>query len=58
MLTEKGFNTGVVSLNYAEGPTGGAPLVLLHGVTTCLTRLFFINQGFGFFSHAMFLSLE
>ena len=33
MLVEKIFNTGVVSINYAEGPSSGAPLVLLHGWT-------------------------
>lgn len=32
MLKEKSFDTGVVSLNYAEGPPSGPPLVLLHGV--------------------------
>lgn len=26
------FNTGVVAINYAEGPGTGAPLVLLHGL--------------------------
>ncbi|MCL4218745.1 MAG: alpha/beta hydrolase [Candidatus Hydrogenedentes bacterium] len=34
MLTEKTFDTGTVSLNYVEGPPSGAPLVMLHGVTT------------------------
>jgi len=34
MLTEKKFDTGAVTLNYAEGPPSGTPLVLLHGVTT------------------------
>ena len=33
MLEEKTFNTGEVVINYAEGPAGGAPLVMLHGVT-------------------------
>lgn len=32
MLKEKSFNTGVVSINYAEGPLSGPPLVLLHGL--------------------------
>ena len=32
MLTEKSFNTGVLSINYAEGPPNGMPFVLLHGV--------------------------
>ena len=31
MLEEKNFDTGVVHLNYAEGPDSGPPLVLLHG---------------------------
>ena len=31
MLTENSFDTGVVTLNYAEGPASGPPLVLLHG---------------------------
>lgn len=34
MLTEKTFDTGTVSINYAEGPPSGIPLVMLHGVTT------------------------
>src|SRR5512140_1646619 len=34
MLTEKSFNTGSLTINYAEGPTNGEPLVLLHGGTT------------------------
>lgn len=33
MLKEKSFDTGVVSLTYAEGPPSGSPLVLLHGIT-------------------------
>lgn len=31
MLTERAFDAGAVSLNYAEGPSAGPPLVLLHG---------------------------
>jgi pimeloyl-ACP methyl ester carboxylesterase len=31
MLQEHIFNTGEVSINYAEGPPSGPPLVLLHG---------------------------
>lgn len=31
-ITEHTFDTGQVSLNYAEGPANGAPLVLLHGL--------------------------
>ena len=34
MLTEKSFYTGSLTINYAEGPTNGEPLVLLHGGTT------------------------
>jgi pimeloyl-ACP methyl ester carboxylesterase len=33
MLTEKTFDTGIVSINYVEGPSSGIPLVLLHGAT-------------------------
>jgi pimeloyl-ACP methyl ester carboxylesterase len=32
MLTEKRFDTGL-TINYAEGPANGSPLVLLHGGT-------------------------
>jgi pimeloyl-ACP methyl ester carboxylesterase len=31
-ITERSFNTGEVSLNYADGPPNGSPLVLLHGL--------------------------
>ncbi|MBC8498860.1 alpha/beta hydrolase [Candidatus Bathyarchaeota archaeon] len=31
MIEEKSFNTGEFALNYAEGPEGGPPLLLLHG---------------------------
>ena len=34
MLKEKIFHTGTVELNYAEGPSNGPPLILLHGITT------------------------
>jgi pimeloyl-ACP methyl ester carboxylesterase len=30
-MEEKKFNTGELTLNYAEGPDNGAPMVLLHG---------------------------
>jgi len=30
-IPEQSFDTGVVTLNYAEGPATGSPLVLLHG---------------------------
>jgi pimeloyl-ACP methyl ester carboxylesterase len=33
MLVEKTFDTGAVTLNYAEGPASGPPLLLLHGFT-------------------------
>jgi pimeloyl-ACP methyl ester carboxylesterase len=33
MITEKRFDTGTLTINYAEGPTNGSPLVLLHGGT-------------------------
>ena len=32
MLIERSFNTGSVTINYAEGPDSGPPLVLLHGL--------------------------
>jgi len=31
MLKEKTFHTGILTINYAEGPPSGHPLVLLHG---------------------------
>jgi pimeloyl-ACP methyl ester carboxylesterase len=33
-VKEQSFATGVVALNYAEGPPTGPPLVLLHGLAT------------------------
>ena len=33
MLTEKRFDTGTLTINYAEGPANGSPFVLLHGGT-------------------------
>ena len=33
MLQEQIFDAGAVPINYAAGPAGGPPLVLLHGVT-------------------------
>jgi len=33
VLIEKSFDTGELTLNYAEGPPAGPPLVLLHGLT-------------------------
>ena len=32
MIEEKLFDTGTVTINYAEGPKSGPPLVLLHGL--------------------------
>jgi len=32
MLKEQSFNTGFATINYAEGPCSGPPLVLLHGI--------------------------
>jgi pimeloyl-ACP methyl ester carboxylesterase len=32
MLKEQSFKTKAVSINYAEGPASGPPLVLLHGI--------------------------
>lgn len=33
MLAEKSFDTGEITINYAEGPAVGSPLVMLHGFT-------------------------
>jgi pimeloyl-ACP methyl ester carboxylesterase len=33
MLVERQFDSGTVTLNYAEGPAGGLPLVLVHGLS-------------------------
>lgn len=33
MLVEKRFRVGEATLNYAEGPEGGPPMVLTHGLT-------------------------
>lgn len=35
MLVEEVFDTGVVAINYAEGPPSGAPMLLLHGLPGC-----------------------
>jgi pimeloyl-ACP methyl ester carboxylesterase len=35
MLTERSFDAGTLSLNYAEEPAAGPPLVLLHGASGC-----------------------
>jgi pimeloyl-ACP methyl ester carboxylesterase len=34
MLTEKNFTVDGFTMNYAEGPQNGAPLVFLHGATS------------------------
>ncbi|MDE0728536.1 MAG: hypothetical protein OSB82_19035 [Alphaproteobacteria bacterium] len=33
MFTERRFNTGNVELNFAEGPSNGNALVMLHGIS-------------------------
>ena len=40
MIPEKLFNTGEITLNYAEGPASGPPLLLLHGLieTVCISQ--------------------
>jgi pimeloyl-ACP methyl ester carboxylesterase len=43
---EHSFNTGVVDINYAEGPPNGPPLVLLHGGST---RWQSLQPAIGFF---------
>ena len=30
-IQEQTFDTGIVTINYAEGPPSGPPLILLHG---------------------------
>ena len=32
MIKQRSFNTGLISINYADGPVSGPPLVLLHGI--------------------------
>jgi pimeloyl-ACP methyl ester carboxylesterase len=39
MLTEKSFDTGYATINYAEGSSGGEPLVMLHGGTAYWQQL-------------------
>ncbi len=34
MLVERTFDAGNVSINYADGPAAGPPLLMLHGVTS------------------------
>ncbi len=33
MLVERSFEAGEATLNYAEGPDSGPPMVLTHGLT-------------------------
>ena len=35
MLNEKTFKHGDASLNYADGPENGPPILFLHGLTDC-----------------------
>jgi hypothetical protein len=37
-IQEQSFDTGVVTLNYAEGPATGSALVLLHGVALAVLQ--------------------
>jgi hypothetical protein len=39
MFTERRFNTGNVELNFAEGPSNGNELVMLHGISCRSCRL-------------------
>jgi pimeloyl-ACP methyl ester carboxylesterase len=39
MLTEKSFDTGLVTINYAESLANGPPFVLLHGATASWQEL-------------------
>jgi hypothetical protein len=38
MFVEKTFQTESGTLNYAEGPNSGPPLVLIHGITSNWTQ--------------------
>jgi pimeloyl-ACP methyl ester carboxylesterase len=58
MLTEKSFTTGSVPLNYAEGPASGAPLVMLHGVTTWWQTFLPVLPGFLIRYHTYALDLR
>ena len=58
MLTEKTFDTGTVSINYAEGPSSGKPLVMLHGVTTWWQTFLPVMPGFLIRYHTYALDLR
>ncbi len=45
MLTEKTFDIGAIKINYAEGPSNGAPFVLLHGATARWQELTHLLDG-------------
>jgi pimeloyl-ACP methyl ester carboxylesterase len=45
MYIEKTFDTGTIKINYAEGPSNGAPFVLLHGATARWQELTHLLNG-------------
>jgi pimeloyl-ACP methyl ester carboxylesterase len=45
MLIEKKFDTGVININYAEGPSNGMPFVMLHGATARWQELTHLING-------------
>lgn len=45
MLTEKTFPTGELTINYAEGPDNGPPLVVLHDVTQRWQEMYQLITG-------------
>ncbi len=58
MLTEATFDTGSVRINYAAGPSGGKPLVLLHGVTTWWQAFLPVMPSFMIRHHTYTLDLR
>jgi pimeloyl-ACP methyl ester carboxylesterase len=58
MLTEKTFAMGSVSINYAEGPPSGKPLVMLHGVTTWWQTFLHVLPAFIIRHHTYALDLR
>jgi pimeloyl-ACP methyl ester carboxylesterase len=58
MLIEKTFDTDVVSLNYAEGPLHGLPLVMLHGTSLCWQTFLPNLPTFSFRYHTYALDLR
>ena len=44
-LQEHTFDTGVVTLNYAQGPPAGPPFVLFHGGVRPLAPRESVSQG-------------